>query len=194
MSALEIPASTNIALKEWAALTEALLAGRQIFLLRKGGIVEARRGFELRHPGFLFFPTLEHQHYNLLKPEDLHWLNQAAAHVEPNRILLRCFAVVDTVLPAPASAGALHAAARHFIWNDTFLEQRYAYRPDLPMYLIVVRTFRLAHPQAIPDREAYTGCKSWVNLTEEIDLTGCAPVLSGEDFDVARQTLLADFG
>ncbi|MGH9628683.1 MAG: DUF1802 family protein, partial [Bryobacteraceae bacterium] len=60
----------NIALKEWASVVSALGTGRQILLLRKGGIVEARRGgFELRHHEFLFFPTYEHQHADSLKPE-----------------------------------------------------------------------------------------------------------------------------
>ena len=40
----------NTALKEWSAVIAALDRGLQIFLLRKGGIVEARRGFQLQYP------------------------------------------------------------------------------------------------------------------------------------------------
>jgi hypothetical protein len=59
----------NIALKEWSAVVTALDRGAQIFLLRKGGIVEAKRGFEPRYAEFLFFPTTEHQHARYLKPQ-----------------------------------------------------------------------------------------------------------------------------
>ena len=37
------------ALKEWAVVCKALEEGRQILLLRKGGIMEYRQGFEVKH-------------------------------------------------------------------------------------------------------------------------------------------------
>src|ERR671922_110486 len=49
------------ALKEWAVVCKALEEGRQILLLRKGGIMEYRQGFEVKHDKFLLFPTFEHQ-------------------------------------------------------------------------------------------------------------------------------------
>ena len=41
------------ALKEWAVVCRALEEGRQIVLLRKGGILEYREGFEVKHDKFL---------------------------------------------------------------------------------------------------------------------------------------------
>ena len=49
------------ALKEWAVVCRALEEGRQVLLLRKGGILEYRQGFKVRHDRFLLFPTYEHQ-------------------------------------------------------------------------------------------------------------------------------------
>src|SRR5918992_6138574 len=49
------------ALKEWAIVCKALEEGRQVLLLRKGGIMEYREGFEIKHNKFLLFPTFEHQ-------------------------------------------------------------------------------------------------------------------------------------
>ena len=49
------------ALKEWAVVCKALEEGRQILLLRKGGIMEYKQGFEVKHNKFLLFPTFEHQ-------------------------------------------------------------------------------------------------------------------------------------
>ena len=49
------------ALKEWAVVCRALEEGRQTVLLRKGGILEFREGFEVKHDRFMLFPTYEHQ-------------------------------------------------------------------------------------------------------------------------------------
>ena len=42
------------------AVCDALLAGRQQLLLRKGGIHEGRKGFSFRHEAFALFPTRFH--------------------------------------------------------------------------------------------------------------------------------------
>src|SRR5688500_2331176 len=62
----------NIALKEWSSVIAALDQSHQIFLLRKGGIVEQKRGFEVRHKSFLLYPSFEHQHALSLKAEFRH--------------------------------------------------------------------------------------------------------------------------
>src|SRR5437870_11816421 len=59
----------NVALKEWSSVIAALDRGLQIFVLRKGGLVGGPRGFELRHRGFLLFPTFGPQHARYPKPE-----------------------------------------------------------------------------------------------------------------------------
>src|SRR5215217_7835366 len=67
---MHLPPSLPIALKEWATVCRALETGRQMVLLRKGGILEAIGGFELENPQFLLFPTYLHQNLNMLKPAD----------------------------------------------------------------------------------------------------------------------------
>ena len=63
------PTSLQVALKEWATVCTALENGRQILLLRKGGIYEAAGEFELQNRAFLLFPTYLHQNRKMLKPE-----------------------------------------------------------------------------------------------------------------------------
>ena len=46
------------ALKEWAIVCKALEEGRQVLLLRKGGIMEYRQGFEVKHEQFLAISNL----------------------------------------------------------------------------------------------------------------------------------------
>lgn len=161
----------NVALKEWASVVDALGSGRQALLLRKGGIVEAaRHGFELRHREFLLFPTFEHQNSKWLKPE--YPVPQVPEGVVPIRFVVQ----VTDIFPAPPIE-TMRQAGDSYIWNDAFLEMRYSYRPDLPLYVLLVRAFRLASEQVIPDRPSYAGCKSWVNLTEEIETSSAIPVL-----------------
>ena len=65
-----------IALKEWAIICKALEDGRQTLLLRKGGILEYRKGFEVKHSEFLLYPTFEHQSMNSIKTEYKEKLNE----------------------------------------------------------------------------------------------------------------------
>src|ERR687889_2309993 len=58
-----------IALKEWAIVCKALEKGKQMLLLRKGGIMEYRKGFEVKHNEFLLYPTFEHQSVESIKVE-----------------------------------------------------------------------------------------------------------------------------
>lgn len=57
----------NLALKEWAVVCQALAEGKQIFILRKGGIQE--KEFQVKDQEFLLYPTLEHQSREEIKPE-----------------------------------------------------------------------------------------------------------------------------
>ncbi len=142
-------------------------------LLRKGGIVEAKRGFELLHPDFLLFPTFEHQPVASLKPEFQGLVCPPAA----DGIHIEFLARVTGIFPAPDPIPAAH------IWNDRFLAMRRDYRPDLPRYLILVRVYRLPKPRVIPNRPSYAGCKSWVNPTGEIDIGGASPVLDDAAYE-----------
>lgn len=63
------PTSLQVALKEWATVCHALESGRQMVLLRKGGVSDAGGTFEVKHPQFLLFPTYLHQNLTMLKPE-----------------------------------------------------------------------------------------------------------------------------
>lgn len=177
----------NIALKEWASVTAALDAGLQICLLRKGGIVEADRGgLELRYRRFLLFPTYEHEHTLLLKDA----FKQLVAEPSDDSHELTLLCEVTDVLVTQGYE-ALHNAHAQFVWNDAFLRKRLGYKPNLPLYAILTRAYRLPSPVRIPDRPSYAGCKSWVHLTEEIDTRKVTPVLDDAEFSARRQVLLS---
>lgn len=171
----------NIALKEWAVVIDALSQGRQIFLLRKGGIAEGKRGFELEHRRFLLFPTWEHQHREALQPE---WRERFDALEPPDASLLemRYFAEAHDIVEAPTSVEAFLRLSESHVWTEPFFEKRYGYRPDLPLFVVGVRTYRLPEPVRIPNDRRYKGCRSWVELYEDVPVEGASPVFSESAF------------
>ena len=72
------------ALKEWAVVCKALEEGRQILLLRKGGIMEYRQGFKVKHNKFLLFPTFEHQSKESIQPNYLSMLYSVLQNTPTN--------------------------------------------------------------------------------------------------------------
>jgi hypothetical protein len=176
----------NVALKEWASVGAALEAGLQICLLRKGGIIEADRGgFQLRYSSFLLFPTYEHEHTLMLQPPFQHLVSELSEDIHEIRLVCE----VTDLATVTQDVNVLERASGHFIWNRAFLSKRVSYKPNLPMYAILVRAHRLPTPVVIPHRPSYAGCKSWVHLTEEIDVSGAIPVLSDDEFASRRESL-----
>src|SRR3982750_3420915 len=57
-----------IAFKEWAVTVRALAEGEQLLTLRKGGIREENKHFELEHERFFLYPTFDHQRNDLVRP------------------------------------------------------------------------------------------------------------------------------
>jgi hypothetical protein len=172
----------DAALKEWAAIVEALENGVQTALLRKGGIVEAARdGFHVRHQRFLLYPTHEHQHARLLREPYNDWGGPGVA----GELRLRVLAEVAGVYRAPEDRSVLLAMEDEFIWNADFVHQRYDYRPDLPLWILLLRVYRIPEV-VVPERGSYAGCKSWVNLTEDVAVGGAAVVLPDADFAVRQ--------
>src|SRR4029079_16382278 len=90
------PTSLSVALKEWASVCAALEHGRQIILLRKGGIYESAGEFELEHREFLLFPTHLHQNQSILNPEAQKGVEPREA--EPEEIIINSAGVVSDII------------------------------------------------------------------------------------------------
>src|SRR5437764_2378646 len=82
-----VPATTMVALKEWAVAVSALRAGESIATVRKGGIREEAREFRMEHRRFAFFPTYEHQNPEQLQPQHLPRLEATLAALPPQGTL-----------------------------------------------------------------------------------------------------------
>ena len=168
------PTALSVGLKEWAVVCLALEQGQQAILLRKGGIYEAAGEFELEHREFVLLPTYLHQKAASVKPS---WRSHIpTVTAEPNQILVKSWARVEQIFRVP-NRPSLEALDDLYLWDKPLLDMRFAYRPNSPLYLILLQTFLLATPTAIVNHPAYAGCKSWVPLQADLDLRGSVPVL-----------------
>ena len=183
---MELPAQLNVALKEWASVCSALEEGRQIILLRKGGILEAIGGFELEHPQFFLFPTYLHQNAQMLKEGERKRL--VVLKEEPAEIVLSSAASVSDIIRLRDRAQMDRLENEH-IWTPALIDMRFSYRPQNPLYLLVLQVYRLARPITIQNTPEYAGCKSWVPLSEEHQTIGARAVLDEGAFDARRRAI-----
>jgi len=171
-----------VAFKEWAVICRALAEGRQSVILRKGGISETGGEFRPEHERFLLLPTHFHeQHRTGIKPELLRLLDAAEADRAPAGSL-RFTHVADVMavrkvlyLERVLALDGLHG------WSADTVRQRFHYRTP-GLFVLTVRVSALPEPVEVPDRPEYAGCKTWVELTDDVPIDGAKPVLSDEAF------------
>ena len=171
----------NIALKEWSATIDALASGDQLFLIRKGGIRETNRHFELPHRRFLLYPTHFHEAGRLLKPEFQHLVDLDAS-IPVENVTFTAWAEVADVLSIN-DAERLEALSDLHVWSDEFVIKRIAWKPTHAADLIVLKTYRLSEPITIPVAPHFKGCKSWVDIEPSIDIGTSIPALPDAEWD-----------
>ncbi len=152
----------HAALKEWSNVIDALGRGEQVVLIRKGGIADAGFGVESRE--FYLYPTYFHQGETEARPSVVitHWAEA-----------VRTWSVRD--LEALGRLEPLVAIPRET------LETRYRFRPDQALHVIGVRVWKLASPVKVRFRDDYAGCRSWISVDEEIDVTGSTAVVAEDE-------------
>lgn len=178
--------NTTHALKEWAVAVDALEQGKMIMLLRKGGIHEQNGRFKVAHDRTLLYPTYEHQQSSLLKPDYANQVAPVASSWHPE-IRISSWTEITEVLPV-TEAPVVEALLPFHIWNEQFIGDRLKWKPQQPLYLLLLRTYKLAQVQIIPYRSEYGGCKSWIDLAEPISIANAVPVLN----DAAYTHLVAE--
>ena len=186
------PTSLQVALKEWDTVCRALGSGRQMLLLRKGGISESGGGeFQVEHREFLLFPTFLHQNLNMLKPTDRG--DYAPLNEEPGEVALAAAGVVADVIQLK-SRDQMNRIDDEHVWTAPLLDMRFNYRPENPLYLLIIRAYRLHAPVTIVNTPAYAGCKSWVPLESSIETGDALPVLDDVKFEVRRRSIVERIG
>ena len=172
------------ALKEWSTIVTALENGEQTVILRKGGILETESGFKIEAKKFLLFPTFEHQEEKNLKPQFHNYLDivkQNRPQNEHNKITSYA-EVVDEV--DIISKEKINALSLFHIWSDSYIDERVNWMSEKPIKTVFLKVYKIPEIE-IPIKSEYHGCKSWININEDIQ-TG-KPVLSEEELNSRLQ-------
>ena len=153
------------ALKEWAAIVHALLEGEQVIDVRKGGLREDGRHFDVTAaPRCWLYPTAEHQKRRAAEarlPRTGSISPTASPVGEPITIAGWADIVDVATITEPEH---LDAIASKLIWTDDYAESRLKWKKRDPLWVLVLRAHRLDEPITVPWDEAYGGCTSWVDL------------------------------
>ena len=168
------------ALKEWAVTCEALAAGEQIVIVRKGGIGEKR--FELPHPSFFLFPTYAHQRPELVRPDAAQRYASALGRREdPDRLPLALWATIHDSY-AIREPEALDAIGPLQILTGDYAHERLRWRRTQPLWVVVLRVWRVETPPILAVTAEHGGCVSWVDLPPAIVLRTHTPALDDGAF------------
>ena len=165
------------ALKEWAVAVKELREGRQVLLVRKGGISEETRDFRIQAEQFLLFPTYEHQRRDLLQPAfqaDLDAILDEPR--DPTRVRLDTWAELTDLFEV-TEPSQVEALAPFYGFTEQYAEERLRWRPRKPLLVMAVRAYALRTPLDVEARPEYGGCKSWLTLPVDVSRNDLVPAL-----------------
>jgi hypothetical protein len=157
-----------LALKEWSIICKALEDGNQTILLRKGGILEYKKGFEIRQKSFLLFPTLEHQAEEYLQSKylqtyDLLLRGNKSQDTQNKTNTLWVMARIEAIQEFHDHE-MLPVLEKYHIWNEKYVDMRMNYNPKKPMNALLLRIYKLPQPISIDVNPEWAGCKSWIDI------------------------------
>ena len=187
-----------IALKEWAVTVRALAEGEQLVTLRKGGIREENKHFEVVGKQFFLYPTFDHQQAGLVREshvpelkralEDGVWnppaptarmMESGVPVAQPVSVRLRAWAEVVASYEI-TQPDALESLVPYHVWTREYAAKRFNWKPRHPLHVLLLRTYRIPRPVTIRVAEDYLGCKSWIDVERELPFEGTAVVSDTE--------------
>ncbi|GCL70847.1 DUF1802 domain-containing protein [Paenibacillus naphthalenovorans] len=185
-----------VCLKEWAVAVEALRTGRQLLIMRKGGIREETKDFQVESESFYLYPTYEHQKKELIKPEYRSEVKEVEAGWsgrQTEAVINCCAELAEDILIS--SQEELDRIARFHIWTDSFAEERLKWKRTNPLHLMLLRVYELDQAVRIPVLSEYNGCKSWISLPPALlNKVPRRPVLADKEWIAQISELKAALG
>ena len=183
----------KVALKEWAVIVKAIKLGCHHLLLRKGGLADKKQEFNLEQDKFFLFPTYEHQEIQFIQSKVHALYNQALKnYISEDELLIECWAEVKGVFKV-SDLKILKQLEPYHIWSEEYLKMRLNYKPEKNLFLLLLRTYQLKNPQRIKNLTRYSGCRSWIQLEDEISLDPSTPILSENDFKILNKNITSHF-
>ena len=195
-----------IAFKEWAVTVRALAEGEQLLTLRKGGVDEPTKQFQMDHDRFFLYPTFDHQRADLVRESHQPEMSRALEEgvwaegeppswsltvdggiPQPDRVRIRAWAEVAGCWTV-TSTSALEALCPYHVWTPDYANKRLSWKPRAPLHVVLLRTYRIPRPVTVKVRDDFGGCRSFLEITRDLPFEG-TPVLSDEEFDRASEQI-----
>ncbi len=181
--------SNRVAFKEWASIVEVLGKGEQILILRKGGIHEKGKKFDVAHEEFFLFPTFEHQKESDLKPEKSDLLRKVLGNKPASdKLPVRFYCKVEDSFWI-SDERKLQALQAFHVWSYECVKARFDWGDEKGLFGIVVRVYSLPQTLLLENLTRYGGCRSWVDLEQPIDISSAKPVLQNPTFDFYKDKI-----
>jgi hypothetical protein len=146
----------SVGFKEWSLVCDALGAGSESIILRKGGIAEGDEGFSFRHRQFFLFPTLFHEQITKVR------IGSGAIPAPADTITLRWYVKVEQALRIDSLAIAEALAPLHIL-SAELVRERFGYKGD-GLHVAFVRVFEISPLWIVQNEKRFRGCRSWIDL------------------------------
>ncbi len=179
----------RFALQEWAGVCEALGDGRLVLTARKGGIHEPRGGtFSPEHQRFVLLPTHLHQHPDRvrrsLRPDVERTQTPPADGTLSIQLWAECVRTwkIESLM-------TLRSIQPELAWTDEELATRFQYKDQPWLYVLALRIHRFVEPITIEDGARFAGCRSWIDLGQDVSAIGSFPVLSTGTFEIRTERI-----
>jgi hypothetical protein len=197
-----------IAFKEWAITVRALAEGEQLLTLRKGGVREDGKHFELKHERFFLYPTFDHQRNDLVRASHLPEMRRALEEgvwpdgdppasallrdggiPQPDRVRVRAWAEVAGHFTI-TDPRILNDLSPFHVWTPDYAAKRLNWKRRHPLHVLLLRTYRIPRPVTVKVREEFGGCRSWLEITRDLPFEG-TPVLADAEFAAVSEEIQA---
>jgi hypothetical protein len=180
--------SCAVAFKEWAGVCDALIAGRQCIVVRKGGISESAGPglFVPEHSEFWLFPTWVHQADQGLSCSDgeVPVIHRFAS----DKSISICALVRVDLIGLVEKEDTLASLDEFHIFTADTIKKRFHYRrPGL--WILGARVWRREPGFALVPTLEQAGCKTWVELEQPLSTDGLAAVLDDAEWAGRRERL-----
>lgn len=182
-----------MALKEWDVVCEALGSGRQVIVIRKGGIAEGKEGLRFEHEEFALLPTFFHQQSERVVPEADFAARQAGSEGEREWVEIRHAATLVWHKVITDRAVLTKLQSFHIL-APSEVESRFEQKPAPGVQIALLRVYRLEPPQRVAWQKSFGGCRSWAEMDADLETCSRISVLSDERFTELEHELRAILG
>jgi len=170
------------AFKEWAVIVDALGRGEQIIVLRKGGIHDKSGLFKPDFDRFWLFPTLFHQQSDsVIESAQRRFHANVNEGLSEKTVAIQYLAEVSSAVEIKSFEALKRLSGQH-IWRDDVLQQRFDWGSQRSIYALLLRAYTLPKPVPLERLKSYGGCRSWIELAEDVPEKNLEPVLPDDEF------------